>query len=167
VSMDLQRLLKHLLASPWRVRRAFPPATATAIAAAIHAAEQGHDGEIRFAVEGALDPSALLRGQTPRERAIEVFSNLRVWDTHHNNGVLIYVLLADRAVEIVADRGIYAHEATATWGVICRQIEAAFGRDEYEAGATAGIEAVARSLRQHFPRPDVHGNELPDELALL
>jgi len=92
---------------------------------------------------------------------------LRVWDTEHNNGVLIYVLLADRAVEIVADRGIHAHEATATWSAICLQIEVACQRAEYEAGAKAGIEAVAQSLRRHFPRPDVQGNELPDEPVLL
>ena len=165
--MNLRRLTKHLLSSHWRVRRAFPPASLEAIGAAIQAAEQGHDGEIRFAVEGALDPWALLRGQTPRERAIEVFANLHVWDTHHNNGILIYVLLADRAVEIVADRGIHADEAPATWEAICKQIEAACGRGDYEAGARAGIEAVANVLRRHFPRPDLHGNELPDEPVLL
>ena len=108
-----------------------------------------------------------LRGQTPRERAIEVFANLHVWDTQHNNGVLIYVLLADRAVEIVADRGIHAHEATPAWGAICRQIEAACARGDHEAGAKAGIEAVAHALRRHFPRRDVHGNELPNEPVLL
>ena len=167
MTMDLRRLTKHLLSSHWRVRRAFPPASLAAIGAAIHAAEQGHDGEIRFAVEGALDPWALLRGQTPRERAIEVFAHLHVWDTQHNNGVLIYVLLADRAVEIVADRGIHAHEATPAWGAICRQIEAACARGDHEAGAKAGIEAVANALRRHFPRPDVHGDELPNEPVLL
>lgn len=165
--MDIQRTIKHLLASHWRVRRAFPPSSLAAVAAAIGIAEQGHDGEIRFAVEGSLDPGALWRGQTPRERAIEVFSTLRVWDTRHNNGILIYVLLADRAVEIVADRGIHVHEAPETWQAICRQIEAAFGRGDYEAGAKAGIEAVARVLRRHFARADVSGNELPDEPAVL
>lgn len=165
--MDIRRLARHLLTSHWRVRRAFPPATVAAIGAAIHAAEQGHAGEIRFAVEGALDPGSLIGGQTPRERAVDLFSQLRVWDTMHNNGVLIYVLLADRAVEIVADRGIHAHESATTWSAICRQIEAAFARRDYEAGAKAGIEAVAQSLRRHFPRRGVHGNELPDEPVLL
>ena len=165
--MDIRRLFQHLLASHWRVRRAFPPATVATIGAAIQAAEQGHDGEIRIAVEGALDPWSLIRGQTPRERAIEVFANLHVWDTQHNNGVLIYVLLADRAVEIVADRGIHAHEASATWATICRQIETACGRGDYEAGAKAGIEAVAHALRRHFPHPDGQGNELPDAPVLL
>lgn len=165
--MDIRRLSKHLLAPPWRVRRAFPPATMSAIEAAIHAAEQGHDGEIRFAVEAALDPWALIRGQTPRERAIEVFSNLRVWDTQNNNGVLIYLLLADRAVEIIADRGILAREAAAAWGVICQQIEEACGRADYEAGVIAGIEAVAQSLRRHFPQGGANANELPDQPVLL
>lgn len=165
--MDIGRLTRHLLASHWRVRRAFTPSIVAAIEAAIQAAEQGHDGEIRFAVEGALDPWSLIHGQTPRERAIEVFANLHVWDTHHNNGILIYVLLADRAVEIVADRGIHAHEASATWEAICRQIEADCARGDYEAGARAGIEAVANVLRRHFPRPDLHGNELPDKPVLL
>ena len=165
--MDIRRLTTHLLTSHWRVRRAFPPSTVAAIGEAIQAAEQGHDGEIRFAVEGALDPWSLIHGQTSRERAMQVFANLHVWDTQHNNGVLIYVLLADRAVEIVADRGIHAHEASATWGAICRQIEAACARGDYEAGAKAGIEAVAQALQRHFPRADPHGNELPNEPVLL
>ena len=92
----------------WRVNRAFPGDTLTAIDRAIKASEATHRGEIRFAVEGALDIAPLLRGQTARERAIDVFSQLRIWDTEHNNGVLIYLLLADRDVEIVADRGIDA-----------------------------------------------------------
>ena len=167
MTMDIGRFTRHLLASHWRVRRAFPPATVVNIAAAIQTGERGHDGEIRFAVEGALDPWSLIHGQTPRERAIEVFANLHVWDTHRNNGVLIYVLLADRAVEIFADRGIHTHEAPATWEAICRQVEAACGRGDHEAGAKSGIEAVANVLRRHFPRPDLHGNELPDEPVLL
>lgn len=165
--MNIQRLTKHLLTSNWRVRRAFPPSTMAAIATAIRTAEQDHDGEIRFAVEDALEPWALILGLTPRERAIEVFSKLRVWDTQHNNGVLIYVLLADHAVEIVADRGIHALEGTATWSAICRQIEAAFGRAEYQSGALVGIEAVARTLGRHFPHRGPDTNELPDEPVLL
>lgn len=165
--MNIQRLTKHLLSSHWHLRRAFPPATVAAIAAAIRTAEQDHGGEIRFAVEDTLEPWALARGLTPRERAIDVFSKLRVWDTQHNNGVLIYVLLADRAVEIVADRGIHEREGAATWNAICRQIEAAFGRAEYQSGALVGIEAVARTLGRHFPRCGAHSNELPDEPVLL
>jgi uncharacterized membrane protein len=94
---------------------------------------------------------------------MEVFSKLRVWDTQHNNGVLIFVLLADRAVEIVADRGIHECEGAATWNAICRQIEAAFARAQYQSGALVGIEAIARTLGRHFPHRGAHINELPDE----
>lgn len=165
--MNIQRLTKHLLTSHWRVWRAFPPSTMATIAAAIRAAEQDHDGEIRFAVEDALEPWALVRGLTPRERAIEVFSQLRIWDTQHSNGVLIYVLLADHAVEIVADRGIHEREGAATWSAISRQLEAAFGRAEYQSGALVGIEAVAGTLGRHFPHRGPDTNELPDEPVLL
>jgi len=165
--MDMLRLTRHLLTPDWRVRHIFPRATMTAIAEAIRAAESGHGGEIRFAVEASLEPWALMRGMSPRERAIEVFSELRVWDTQHNNGVLIYVLLADHAVEIVADRGIHAHEGADTWSAICRQIETAFRQADYRAGALLGVEAVARALKQHFPHRGGHPNELPDEPAVL
>lgn len=167
VAMNMQRLTKHLLTAHWNVRRAFPHATMTAITDAIRAAEHKHGGEIRFAVEASLDPWSVMRGLTPRERAIEVFSLLRVWDTQQNNGVLIYVLMADHAVEIVADRGIHAHEGEKTWSAICREVEAAFGRADYRLGAVLGIEAVACVLQRHFPYPDGHANELPDEPTLL
>ncbi len=165
--MSLQRWARHLLSSHWSVRRAFPRATMAAIAEAIRVAESGHGGEIRFAVEAALEPWELIRGVTPRERAIDVFSELRVWDTEHNNGVLIYVLLADHAVEIVADRGIHAHEGPDTWNAICEQIEAAFRQADYRAGALLGVAAVARALKKHYPQRGGHPNELPDEPAVL
>jgi uncharacterized membrane protein len=167
VKMDLRRLARHLSSTPWRVRRAFPPEVMAEITAAVQAAELTHGGEIRFAVEDALDPWALLRGQTPRERAIEVFSQLRVWDTQHNNGVLVYLLLADHALEIVADRGIHALEAADTWNAICRQIEPAFRRGEYRAGALAGIASAAQVLRRHFPHEGGDANELTDQPVLL
>lgn len=165
--MDIKRLTTHLLTTDRCVRRAFPPAAMAAIAEAIQAAELQFEGEVRFAVEGALEPSDLFRAVTPRERAVEVFSQLRVWDTQYNNGVLIYVLLADHAVEIIADRGIHAHESTETWSAICRQLEAAFKRNEYETGTVAAIEAVAQALQRHFPAIGVQINELPDAPALL
>jgi uncharacterized membrane protein len=164
--MDLARTIKHLFAAPWAVRNAFPEAAQAAITAAISAAELHHQGEIRFAVEGALDPGALWQGQTPRERALELFSLLRVWDTEHNSGVLVYVLLADHAVEIVADRGVHAAAGEAAWQAICTQMEAAFARGAYQAGAVGGIEAIAQKLRQHFPR-GTGRNELPNEPILL
>ena len=165
--MDLQRLARHLWSTPWRVRRAFPAAAMADIGAAIEAAERTHGGEIRFAVEGALDPWELLRGQTPRERAVEVFSQLRLWDTEDNNGVLVYLLLADHAVEILADRGIPAHEGAHAWDAICRQIEAACRSAEYRLGALAGIDSVAHVLRRHYPREGGDANELPNQPVLL
>ena len=165
--MSIQRIVKHLLVTDGQVRRAFPHNILDAIERAITASETSHSGEIRFAVEGALDGLPLFKGQSARERAIEVFSQLRIWDTQHNNGVLIYVLLADHAVEIVADRGIHAHAGTATWSAICRQIEAAFARADYQSGALLGIEAVAQTLGHHFPQHGLRINELPDEPAML
>lgn len=165
--MDLQRLARHLLRTPWYVRRAFSPVAMADIEGAITAAELTHAGEIRFAVEDTLDPWALLRGQTPRERAIDVFAQLRVWDTQHNNGVLIYVLLADHAVEIVADRGIQTHAGAQIWSAISHQLEAAFQRGDFRSGAVAGVDEVARVLCQHFPREGGDGNELPDQAVLI
>ncbi len=160
-------MIRHLLWPNRRVRRAFSASTLSAITIAIRAAERHHDGEIRFALEAALDPMALLRGVTPRDRAIETFSQLRVWDTEKNNGVLIYVLLADRAVEIVADRGAQASTGREAWAVICRQIESDFGRDDYQFGALAGIEAVARALGKPIADRDGRSNELPDDPVVV
>jgi uncharacterized membrane protein len=151
--MNIKRIFRHLLMTHWQVNWAFPPATKAAIAEAIRASQNAHLGQVYFAVEGALHIVPLLKDQSPRERALEVFSHLRVWDTEHNNGLLIYILLADRAVEIVADRGVYSRVDTAEWGRICRQMEASFKKKNYEAGVIAGIQAVSQQLIHHFPLP--------------
>lgn len=160
--MNLKRLFKHLLMTRRRIRRAFPSSTLTSIEAAIKASETTHSGEIRFAVEGSLDGPPLFTGQSARERAIDLFSQLRVWDTEHNNGLLIYVLLADRAVEIVADRGIHAKVAAHEWSTVCRQMETAFRRSNYEDGVMEGVRAVTHQLSTHFPARGRGANELPD-----
>jgi uncharacterized membrane protein len=144
------------------LRRAFSPTTLAAIERAIREAEVEHEGEIVFVVEAALDTLALLRGQTARERALEVFSRMRIWDTEQNNGVLLYVLLADRDVEIIADRGIDAHTGAQAWSDICHEMEESFGRGDYHAGSLAGIRAVAEHLRKYFGSAK-RRNELPDE----
>jgi uncharacterized membrane protein len=136
-----------------------------AIEAAIHASEQTHAGEVRFAVEAALHPRALVRGQSARERALEVFSRLRIWDTEHNNGVLIYLLLADKDVEIVADRGI--HRKVGDWEPICQLMETAFREGHFEQGVIAGINAVSEHLVRHYPRQGETRNELPDQPVVL
>jgi uncharacterized membrane protein len=165
--MEIKRFVKHLLTTRWQVKRAFPADTLNAIEKAIKESEAAHVGEIRFAVEGALDGWPLFNGQSARERAIDVFSQLRVWDTQHNNGLLIYVLLADRAVEIIADRGIHDKVGSGEWNQVCRQMEAAFRQSNYEEGVVAGVRAVTRHLTAHFPANGQDENELPDAPVLL
>ena len=165
--MDFARILRHLAVSPLAVKRAFPGPALAAIEAAIAEAERSHAGEIRFAVEAALELSALLRGQSSRERALAAFSRLGVWDTEHNNGVLIHVLLADRDVEIVADRGIHERVGADGWEKLCQSMEAAFRRGDFEGGALSGIRAVSEHLRRHYPAQPRRSNELPDRPAIL
>src|SRR6202048_3688261 len=121
--MGIRRIGRHLLEHRWRVRRIFTPDVLAAIEQAIKAGEATHSGQVRFVVEGALDGAPLFRNQHARERALDIFSHLRIWDTSHNNGVLIYLLLADRKVEIVADRGIDASVGAAGWQKICAEME--------------------------------------------
>ena len=165
--MNIKRIARHLLTTKRQVRQAFPRSTLGTIEKTIQASEAVHSGEIRFALEGALDSGPLFKGQSARERAIEVFSELRVWDTQHNNGLLIYLLLADRAVEIVADRGIDAKVSAQEWSKICQQMETAFRQSNYEAGVVGGVQAVTRHLAVHFPADGLSGNELPDNPVLL
>jgi uncharacterized membrane protein len=165
--MNLKRMARHLVMTHWRVHRAFPDPALAAIDRAIKASEATHVGEIRFAVEGALDSMSLFRGQTPRERAIDMFSQLRIWDTERNNGVLIYLLLADRAVEIVVDRGIHAKVDPQEWEKICRDMESAFRQADYEGGVLRGIRALAEHLVKHFPHAGDDRNELPDKPVVL
>ena len=165
--MSFNRLVKHLWSHSRKVGNFFSKQDLAAITKAIRESERKHSGQICFAVEGALDMPALLKGLSPRERAIEVFTSLRVWDTEHNNGVLIYVLLADHAVEIVSDRGIYASADVSTWDVICREMESKFARNQYRAGALSGIELVSKVLQEHFPKSAASKNEIANEPVLL
>src|SRR5436305_11391108 len=144
--MGIRRIGKHLIEHRWRVRRIFPPAALARIERAIKTGEATHSGQVRFVVEGALDGAPLFRGQSARQRALDVFSHLRIWDTAHNNGVLIYLLLADRDVEILADRGIDAKVDKAAWKNICAMMEADFRKGNFEAGVLKGIAAVSRHL---------------------
>lgn len=165
--MKIKRIVKHLLVTDGQVRRTFSRSSLNKIEQAIKAGETAHVGEIRFAVEGALDGAPLFKGQSARERAIDLFSKLRVWDTQHNTGVLIYLLLADRAVEIVADRGIHAKVDTQAWSQICRQMEAAFKQSNFEGGVVAGLQAVTQHLVKHFPAEGHNANELPDKPVVM
>lgn len=165
--MGIKRIGKHLLLNRWRVRRAFPRQALANIEKAIKASEATHAGQIRFVVEGALDGAPLFKDQPARERAIDVFAQLRLWDTVNNNGILIYLLLADRDVEIVADRGISQKVQQAEWEKICRVMEAEFRAKNFEGGVLKGIAAATKLLAKHFPPSGGHGNELPDGPVVL
>ena len=159
--VNIKRWIKHVFIPSWAWRRAFPQATLDAIEAAVRASETTHHGEIRFAIENNLAGTWVWRGMSGRERAVEVFSNLRVWDTENNSGVLIYLLLADHDIEIVADRGIAARVDAAVWEKVAQTMEAAFRQGEFERGALAGIEQIGALLATHFS-PEGRN---PDELA--
>ncbi len=165
--MDLIRVMRHLSIGHAAVRRVFPLRAMNEIENAIREAEARHAGQIRFAVEASLELAPLLAGQTGQQRAIEVFSKLRVWDTEHNNGVLIYLLLADRNVEIVADRGIHVRLGKEVWEAICREMEESFREGHFEAGVLAGIYAVGEHLSRHFPARSGKSNEMPDSPVVL
>lgn len=171
--VNFTRWFKHLLMPPWAWKRAFPPATLDAIEAAIRASETTHIGEIRFVIENTLAPVWVWRGMTGRARAIDVFSTLRVWDTEHNSGVLVYLLLADHDIEIVADRGIAARVERNAWEGVAQTMEAAFRRGEFERGALEGIQHIGALLAAHFPpgaapaRPGDNPNELANRPVIL
>ena len=165
--MGIKRIGKHLLEHHWRVRRIFTPKVLDDIEQAIKLTEATHSGQVRFVVEGALDGKPLFRDQPARERALDIFAQLRIWDTAHNNGVLIYLLLADRKVEIVADRGIDAKVGASGWQQICAAMETDFKAGNFEAGVIRGIGAVAKQLAAYFPRHGGGKNELPDAPVVM
>jgi uncharacterized membrane protein len=165
--MNIARVLKHLFIPSWWARRAFTPAILDTIEAAIRASEQQHCGELRFVIEGELHALEVLRGVTARERALVLFSQLRVWDTHENSGVLIYVQCLDRAIEIVADRGIATQVAQAEWETICRHMEEEFRAGRYAEGAQHGISEITTLLTARFPATADNLDELPDRPLLM
>jgi uncharacterized membrane protein len=169
--MRFGRLIRHVAASHWRTRLKFPKNTLDAIEQAVASAERTHAGEIRFAIETSLAPLHVINDLSPRARALDVFAHLKVWDTEHNNGVLIYVQLADRDVEIVADRGLAARVSQPEWEAVCRLMEEHFRAGRYAAGAIAGVDAVGTLLARHYPpgtKPAAPSyNQLPDRPTLL
>ena len=163
--MKIGRLLRHFWMTRWYAHSVFPKHVLDAIEQAVRKAEFTHGGEIRFAVEAELSTTDLLRELSPRDRALQVFGQLRVWDTADNNGVLIYVLLADHDVEIVADRGYAQRVSDAEWTAVCQRIESAFRSGEFERGSIEGVESVSKLIARHFPAID--RNELPDRPVML
>lgn len=151
IDMTLARLIPHLLYPDWWLKRVLKRESLARIEAAIADSETRHQGEIRFAVEATLDLLPVLRGQTARQRAIDVFGRERVWDTEASNGVLIYLLLAEQDVEIIADRGYSGKVDAEEWESICREMEAEFRAGRFEAGVLIGIKRLDSLMLRHFP----------------
>jgi uncharacterized membrane protein len=162
--MNLARIFKHLVIPDWTVRRAFPARIGAAVLQAVRALEKAHDVELKVVVEGAMPLAALLRGATSRDRAIDLFSQLRVWDTANNTGVLVYLQFVDRRIEIVADRGINARVRQEEWDEACAAMASEFRARRFEQGVLVGIERVTALLAKHLPPPPPGDrDELPDE----
>ena len=163
----LGRLLRHLFART--AHRLYPADSLQRITQAIATGESRHRGEICFAVESALPMWSVVRGVAARERGVEVFAQLRVWDTHANNGVLVYLLLAEHRIEIVADRGLDARVSAEQWRGVCVLMEERLKAGEAEAAAIAGVAAISDLLAEHFPRASgaADVNELPDSPRML
>lgn len=165
--MDIQRALRHLRSTRSAAERAFPQATLTALAAAIASGERAHRGEVRLVIERALPLSAAWSGVSNRQRAIALFADYGIWDTEDHCGVLIYVNLADRKVDIVADRGIDRKIDAATWQAVCNTMTQGFAHSDYHGAALAAVEQVNELLRRHFPSNGARPNELPDQPLML
>lgn len=165
--MDVARILKHLTLPAWWTHRAFGHDDLAAISAAVTASERAHRGELRFVVEGPLPLASLWRGESARQRGAGLFAQYRVWDTEENSGILIYVQLVDRRVEILADRGIAARVPQAEWDAICREMEQAFRAGRWREGALAAVARAGELLARHFPPGADNPNELPDAPVTL
>lgn len=165
--MDLQRILRHLVTPGWLSWRCFRAADREAIRDAIVASEHKHRGELRFVAEGSLPLLCLLRNRSARLRAVELFQRLGVGNTREHSGILVYVQLIDRRVEILADRGIAAKVAQSEWDSICRVMESAFAHGAYRRGVLDAIDRASRLLRLHFPARPENPNELEDSVLLL
>ena len=165
--MRATRVLRHLFATRWGTRRRFTLQVRARIEQALQRIEGEHAGELRFAIETAFDLPELWYGVTPRQRALEVFGHLGVWDTEGNNGVLIYVLMADHDVEIIADRAIAARVSQAEWDAMCRDMEGYFRAGRFAEGSEAGIAAVGGLLAKHFPGRGGDRDEQPNQAVLL
>jgi uncharacterized membrane protein len=158
------RIVRHRWWDERDAARALPPVALERIEATVAASERGHSGEIRVVVEAGLPLSYLWQDLGARDRAITLFGKLRVWDTEANNGVLVYLLLAEHAIEIVADRGIDRHVDAAQWRALIEPMRVAFRAGRFEAGLTQAVQAIDALQRRHFPLAEgqVNPNELPD-----
>ena len=179
MASTIQTRLRGLPGALWRLARhrwhelhsrgAVTGAVLDRLGERVAAAELAHTGQIRVVAEAGLPWSYLRRNASARERALSLFGKYRVWDTEHNNGVLIYLLMAEHAIEIVADRGLARHVPVAEWQAVVAQMSAEFRQSQYEAGLLLAVDAVSAQLARHFPRlpgSPAMPNELPDRPVL-
>jgi uncharacterized membrane protein len=165
--VKFKRWLKHAFMPPWAWRISFPAAVLGEIEQAVKQSERRHRGELRFAIENALAPGWVWHGMTARHRAGQIFSQLRVWDTEENNGVLIYINLADHAVEILADRAIAKLVPQSIWQTIAGLMEGEFKNGRFAQGSVQAIDAITLLLEQHFSTDGENQNELPNRPVII
>lgn len=166
--MSMQRIATNLFGAWFQIGRQFPKDSLDAIAARVGAGERTHRGELRVAVESRLPFAAVSDGVTARDRAAELFAHLRVWDTEDNCGVLLYVLLAEHRIEIVADRGIASKVAADEWNAITSHMRDEFAKGHFREAVLTGVDEVGALLARHFPSDGTpRTNELPDQPLLL
>jgi uncharacterized membrane protein len=163
----IKRWFLHACMPPWRWRLAFPAAVLKDIETAIKQSESQHRGELRFAIENTLAAAMVWKGMSGHNRAIDIFSNLRVWDTEENSGVLIYLLLADREVHIIADRGIAKQVSQTEWDAVAHAMQKAFRSGQYRNGALEGIEQITKILATYFPPREDNPNELSNKPVII
>jgi uncharacterized membrane protein len=163
----MSRMLRHLSVSRRAVRKAFGPEAAYQIQELVREREALHAGEIMVVIEATLQPREIFFGKSGRERALEIFSERRVWDTERNNGVLLYVLFADRDIEILADRGIARVVPDSEWQRICALVEGRFKEGEFVAGVKVAVGEISARLAEHFPETGARANELSNRPVLI
>lgn len=160
--MRARRLWQSLTFSAWRARRCFPPAALQSMQQTISGSEASHLGEVRLVIEGSLSLSQLLSNLSPRQRAVQLFSEYRVWDTEHNTGVLVYLLLAERRLEIVADRGISARVSQEQWDALAARMREQLAAGQWLPAVQDAVQRICALLEQHFPS---HQQDNPNELS--
>lgn len=161
-----KRFVKHLLHPSWRLQFYFSKEDLSSIEKAVEASEAKHSGEIRVCIESALPLHRVILGNAPKKRAIEVFSDLHVWDTENNNGILIYLLLADHDFEILVDRGLKAYASKETLETIANQMEHEFKKGQFLAGVLKGIEELTQICATHYPDKPKNKNELSNKAVV-
>ncbi|WCL47643.1 TPM domain-containing protein [Leptospira sp. GIMC2001] len=165
--MNVKRFFKHLFITQSHSKKYFPQASLDKIKAVITESEKKHDAEIVFAIESSIQPIAAMQNYSARSRSIDVFSQLRVWDTEANNGVLVYLLLADHDIEIVADRGINKVAGEHFWEEVCKKMEENFRNGNFETGVIEGINMITDILAKYYPKNNKKSNEIPDSPVVM